>query len=71
MESLREVGDERPSLAGVGMELLDADQIRSTGVDPNRRAEELDVDAFIRLAELWLQRGSPRGHEKGLSDELE
>ena len=61
----------RKQLSNALRELLDADLIRSTGVDPNRRAEELDVDAFIRLAELWLQRGSPRGHEKGLSDGLE
>ncbi len=50
--------------------LLDANQIRSAGVDPSQRAEDLDVDAFIRLAELWLQQGSPRGDEKSLSNRL-
>ena len=60
----------RKQLSNALRDLLDADQIRSAGVDPTRRAEELDVDAFIRLAELWLQRGATRGNEKDLSDEL-
>lgn len=36
--------------------LLDASEIQSTGIDPGARAEQLDVDAFIRLSELWQRR---------------
>ena len=60
----------RKQLLNALRELLDANQIRSAGVDPSQRAEDLDVDAFIRLAELWLQQGSPRGDEKSLSNRL-
>ncbi|MEE9135852.1 MAG: 16S rRNA (adenine(1518)-N(6)/adenine(1519)-N(6))-dimethyltransferase RsmA [Gammaproteobacteria bacterium] len=60
----------RKQLSNALRELLDANQIRSAGVDPSQRAEDLDVDAFIRLAELWLQQGSPRGDEKSLSNRL-
>jgi len=60
----------RKQLSNALRGLLDANQIRSAGVDPSQRAEDLDVDAFIRLAELWLQQGSPRGDEKSLSNRL-
>ncbi len=60
----------RKQLSNALRGLLDANQIRSAGVDPSQRAEDLDVDAFIRLAELWLQQGSLRGDEKSLSNRL-
>ncbi|MCZ6517820.1 MAG: 16S rRNA (adenine(1518)-N(6)/adenine(1519)-N(6))-dimethyltransferase RsmA [Gammaproteobacteria bacterium] len=60
----------RKQLSNALRGLLDANQIRSAGVDPSQRAENLDVDAFIRLAELWLQQGSLRGDEKSLSNRL-
>ncbi len=46
----------RKQLSNALRELLDANQIRSAGVDPTWRAENLDVDAFVRLSQLWLQR---------------
>ena len=46
----------RKQLSNALRELLDAKQIRSAGVDPTWRAENLDVDAFVRLSQLWLQR---------------
>lgn len=60
----------RKQLSNALRGLLDANQIRSAGVDPSQRAENLDVDAFIRLAELWLQLGSLRVDEKSLSNRL-
>ena len=54
----------RKQLSNALRELLDAKQIRSAGVDPTRRAEDLDVDAFVRLSQLWLQRGLPRALRK-------
>ncbi len=32
--------------------LLNADQIRSTGIDPSIRAEQIDIEGFVRLSNL-------------------
>ena len=54
----------RKQLSNALRKLLDANQIRSAGVDPTRRAEDLDVDAFVRLSQLWLQRDLPSALKK-------
>ncbi|MBC7778546.1 MAG: 16S rRNA (adenine(1518)-N(6)/adenine(1519)-N(6))-dimethyltransferase RsmA, partial [Proteobacteria bacterium] len=43
-------GQRRKMLRNTLRSYFDADQLAALGVDPRARAEELDVDAFVRLA---------------------
>lgn len=45
-------GKRRKTLANALKGLLDAEQIRSAGIDPGVRAETLPPEAFVRLAKL-------------------
>ncbi len=48
----------RKTLGNALKTLLDADAIRAAGVDPQARAETLPPEAFGRLTEVWLRRGT-------------
>ncbi len=47
----------RKTLSNNMKDLLNADQIRAAGIDPSIRAEQIDIEGFVRLANLARQSG--------------
>ncbi len=47
-------GQRRKTLRNALSELFDADDIASSGIDPKARAETLDVESFVRLAQRLI-----------------
>jgi 16S rRNA (adenine1518-N6/adenine1519-N6)-dimethyltransferase len=53
-------GQRRKTLRNALSEILSSEQIAAAGVDPRARAEQLEVDDFVRLAQIE-NRGENRG----------